>query len=43
MEMTTPVFTTEGSNGGNSGKMQFVLENKYGTSETAMPEPTDAR
>ena len=39
MEMTTPVISTAGQQG--PGRMQFVMERKYGAEGQGLPEPRD--
>ncbi len=42
MEMTTPVYSNAGSSGG-SGRMQFVMEERYGRDAAALPAPNNAK
>ena len=43
MEMTTPVISTGGQTGPDGDKMQFPMENKFGTDPEVLPLPDDSR
>lgn len=43
MEMTTPVISTGGQSGPAGDKMQFPMENKFGTDPDILPLPNDSR
>ena len=43
MEMTTPVISTGGQSGPDGDKMQFPMENKFGTDPDVLPLPNDSR
>lgn len=43
MEMTTPVISTGGQSGPDGDKMQFPMENKFGTDPDVLPLPDDSR
>lgn len=43
MEMTTPVISTGGQSGPAGDKMQFPMENKFGTDPDVLPLPNDSR
>jgi hypothetical protein len=42
MEMTTPVYSTAGQ-AAAPGRMQFVMEGRYGRDVSTLPLPNDAR
>lgn len=44
MEMTTPVISTAGQGSGEEPSMQFVMEERYGSSDIeGLPAPNDPR
>ena len=43
MEMTTPVYSNAGQSGQQAGRMQFVMEERYGQDPATLPTPNDAR
>jgi hypothetical protein len=42
MEMTTPVYSTAGQSAA-PGRMQFVMEGRYGRDVSMLPTPNNAR
>lgn len=42
MEMTTPVYSTAGQSAA-PGRMQFVMEERYGRDASMLPTPNNAR
>lgn len=44
MEMTTPVYSNAGQGSSEgSGRMQFVMEERYGRDAAALPAPNNAK
>ena len=43
MEMTTPVYSNAGQSGQQAGRMQFVMEERYGRDPATLPTPNNAR